>query len=82
MPRIVSPRGHAIVAILETVPCTVGITDVVRGADGKIVFEYDGSGNDMDWDSQEPDTSSGQRRFLCEDGDIWRESDLVAGKDE
>jgi hypothetical protein len=66
-----SPTGKEIVATAELVHGTCGITINDDGT-----FDYDGTGTDVDWDSQVQRQLDGQRLFVDEDGDIWRENQI------
>ena len=70
MGRLVRADDHevGIVATLETVLGSCGANAAYRQPDGSLVVEYDGSGTDVNWDSQETVTRRGQMVFIDEEG--------------
>lgn len=75
--RLVTRDGKPIVATLEVIYGRCFFTDVSRNEQGQIVFEYDGDGTEMNWDSQaQCRDSAGRRIFLDEDGGEHTEDTL------
>lgn len=70
--RFLSPNGHAIIGVLETVPGRANAAEY--DADG--VPEYSG-GTEVFWDDQKPVMEDGSRIYLCDDGERWRFDQLV-----
>lgn len=69
-----TPEGKALVATLDTLEGQAFLNSAGPGPDG---LDYAGE-TEVDWDSQEPQTSTlGGRRFVDEDQRIWNEADLV-----
>jgi hypothetical protein len=72
-----SPKGTKITCTLETVQGTCGVYFEGVNADGKPIFDYDGSGTDVDWNSQETVKRDGKTVFFDENGDEWLEDQIT-----
>jgi len=67
-----APNGLEIVATAERIFGTCGITTLADGT-----FEYDGSGTDVDWDSQaQRKDAHGHLLFVDTDGNTWGEHQI------
>ena len=62
-----APNGREIVATLEKLIGTCDISDI--SDDG--TPEHDGTGTEVDWDSQETATRDGKVIYLDDGGDEW-----------
>ena len=75
MIQLFTPKGHPITGTLEVVRGRGHIGEITRLPDGKLEIEY-GGGTEMFWNEQRQVESEGERVFLDEDGNEWRESEL------
>lgn len=71
-----APNGQEIVSTLEVLHGTCGVT-FERKPDGTVEVDFDGSGTDVDWDSQATVTREGKRVFLDESGNEWTEDQIT-----
>lgn len=71
-----SPRGARIIGTNDTVPGTAHAREYYIGTDSALIPEYEGW-TDVCWDAQEVVTVDGERTYVCEDGETWKESELV-----
>lgn len=81
--RAYSPNDELIVGTLEALKATARIADgsYNRDKDGKLTFEHHG-GTEVWWDETKTMRSpDGETLYVCEDGKIWSESQIVL-KDE
>lgn len=76
--RAFAPNGSPIVGTAEIVYATALVSEASyqRAEDGSLDFEYDGE-TEIDWDTQETQKEKGQRLFIAEDGQTWRETQIV-----
>jgi hypothetical protein len=85
MANLYSPKGVLIAGTLEKVYGTGLITlgTAERLEDGTIDFEWAGE-TKMNWDSSSTEMSldNKERIFVCDDGQEWRESQLLLLTDE
>ena len=78
---LITREGTFIERTLERLlgTCTLKENSVERAADGSYTFDYDGSGTDVDWDSQEAVVG---KHLIDTEGDEYAESDCALGDDE
>ena len=75
--ELVSPKGSRILGTLERVHGCAGLSNIVETETGELRVDYDGH-TKIFWDEQETvKNSSGESVFLCENGDMWAQSQLV-----
>lgn len=75
--ELLSPKGSKILGTLERVHGCAGLSNVVECADHRLRFDYDGY-TKLFWDEQETvKNSNSESVFLCENGHMWAESQLV-----
>jgi hypothetical protein len=80
--RALSPTGAEITGTLEVVKGTCGVMAWSRDADGSLSFDYDGTGTEVDWDSQKTVTREGKRVFVDENGQEWTEDQIELVEDD
>lgn len=67
-----SPTGHPIVGTIETITGTSGVLFTDDGS-----YNYDGTGTEVDWNSQKTKMLAGETIFVDGNGDEWFESQLI-----
>lgn len=83
MAKLFAPNGAEIIGTSETISGTARFinSNITQNADGTYEFEWSG-GTDIDWDSQTTDEDRGERLFVDDSGETWRESELVLEEEE
>jgi len=78
---LITREGTIIERTLERLlgTCTLKENSVERAADGSYTFDYDGSGTDVDWDSQEAVVG---KHLIDTEGDEYADSDCARCDDE
>ncbi|MEW5425077.1 hypothetical protein [Amorphus sp. 3PC139-8] len=80
MSSALTPDGKRIVGVVEEIVGTarLGEDSFSREANGELGFSYAGE-TEIDWNSQKPvRPSDGKGRiFVDEDGEFWRETEIV-----
>lgn len=81
MAELTSRSGVRIIGTLELVPGCARIQpgSVKKGGTKRFDFEYEGE-TEVSWDDQKTQTRRGERLFVDENYDIWRESQLCLGR--
>lgn len=76
--ELVAPNGQVIVGLLEQVSTTAyfSLESPERDKEGQFNTEYTGQ-SEVHWDGQHAQTSKGERLFLDDLGNEWRESQLT-----
>lgn len=74
--KATAPNGKAIIGTVETLQAVAHLVAVTRGEGGELEVEYDGS-TDIEWDTQATLRRDGERIFLDEEHNEWKESDLT-----
>lgn len=79
MAKLYSPNGAEIIGTSDIIPATARIINsgVTQNADGTFEFGWSDAGTDVHWDDQETVTENGERLFVDDAGETWRESELV-----
>lgn len=74
-----APNGLEIVATLETIPGKASVDEdsFNRDSDGKLTFEYDSGGTDIDWNGQMTVNRAGGRVFIDSDDNEWTEDQII-----
>jgi hypothetical protein len=76
-PVLVSaPNGLPIIGTFEICPCRSRIAQFWRNSDGTLDFDYSGA-SDMFFEEQRIVERKNERVFLDEEGNEWRESQLI-----
>jgi hypothetical protein len=77
MPDLESPKGVRIIGTLDLVPGCALIQEgtAQNTGKGRFDFEYEGE-TKVYWDDQKTQRRRGERLFVDENGDVWRESRL------
>jgi hypothetical protein len=70
-----SDHSVEITRTLERVPAACNIIDA-RLEDGRLCYDLDGNGAEMFWNDQAQEVRDGQRIFLDDDGNEYREGEL------
>jgi hypothetical protein len=73
--ELYAPNGKRIVASKDWIPGNALINSATRNPDGTFDIEWAGE-TKICWDGQYTEESRGQRIFLDEDGNEWREKRL------
>lgn len=81
--RLVSPKGTKIVGTCEIVEATAGIADVLGvDPDHPDRYDIDWEGyTEIIWETQQTMVRDGQRVFVDEEGNTFRESELTLESD-
>lgn len=75
------PRTKPTVQILGTVEIVYGVCGITNvkprtGPRDRFLFDYDGTGTQVNWDSQTTVAQNGQRLFVGDDGNHYTEDQL------
>lgn len=75
----ITTAGTMIVAVVEVVECHCGIMEdqLERGPNGRLKWEYDGNGADVQWDEMCPEVQSDGWIFVDEHGQHWHEREVT-----
>lgn len=76
--QLYAPNGRRINAAQDSVPGNALIAGAVRDREGKLEIDWTGETR-LCWDGQHTEETNGERVFLDEDGNAWRESLLSLG---
>lgn len=71
-----SPSGSLIVATADVIEANALIRSMERLPDGSVEIEWVGEA-EVCWDSQRTKQQEGQDLYVDEDGQEWKESELV-----
>jgi hypothetical protein len=79
-----SPTGSGILGTLEIIQgrCDTFRDGFSRAADGTLEYDHSGNGTEMFWDGAETASKDGESLFLDEDGEEWKESELILTEDD
>jgi hypothetical protein len=78
--QLYAPNGKRIVAAKDWIPGNALILGATRNPDGSLEVEWEGT-TTMCWDGQYTERIGGQRIFLDEDANEWRENQLTLGSE-
>ena len=76
MSQLTAPNGKRIIGTSDLIPGVALISGATRNPDGTLELEWEGETTVL-WDGQRTDRIEGERLYVDEEWNVWRESELT-----